>query len=164
MSKLVPRLYPLVPKFGFTLVELLVVISVISIISTIGYVNLKGTQDRGRDARRKQDLKAVASALISYYQDNDAYPPPLSNPTTEFTSTSPDWIPGLTPSYIQNLPTDVKAGNTYYYKVVGTPRKDFELWAKLDNPNDKEATGQPNATCNLTPPAGGYNYCLESQE
>lgn len=167
MPKLVGTHYSLPTTYwrlwrrGFTLVELLVVISIISIISAIGYVNFRGAQDTGRDARRKSDLKAISSALVSYYQDNDVYP---GNFGTDYLSDSPSWIPGLTPSYIQKLPTDQKVGNSYLYKLSDASRKDFELWANLDNPNDKEALGQPNATCNLSPPAGGYNYCLEDPQ
>src|SRR3990167_8578123 len=58
---------------GFTMIELLVAITIIGIISTIGYVNFDNARDKGRDAKRKQDLAAIRTALTSYYQDHDAY-------------------------------------------------------------------------------------------
>lgn len=82
-----------------------------SIISSIGYINFNVAQDKGRDAKRKQDLKAVRTALVSYYQDNGQYPPPCS-PTCSDTQipSNPvnqnDWIPGLVPDYIKELPKD----------------------------------------------------------
>ena len=103
------------PK-GFTLVELLVVISIIAVLSSLAYVNFKGATDKGRDAHRKADLKAISSALLSYYQDKDVYPPPAGNsgscggtPLSCTSDTGDDWIPGLTSGttpYIQKLPKD----------------------------------------------------------
>src|SRR3990167_1827290 len=69
-------------RLGFTLVELLVVITILSIVSSIGYVNFNIAQDKGRDAKRKQDLKAVRTALVSYYQDKGEYPC-IPSPCTE---------------------------------------------------------------------------------
>ena len=88
------------------MIELLVAITIIGIISTIGYVNFDNARDKGRDAKRKQDLAAIRTALTSYYQDHDAYPPQAAG-TDEFISSSPDdpWIPDLEP-YIQKLPKD----------------------------------------------------------
>ena len=68
---------------GFTLIELLVVMTIIGVVSGLGYVNFDNAQDKARDARRKEDLKAIKTALVSYYQDHDAYPPlcdPLQPP------------------------------------------------------------------------------------
>src|SRR3989344_1129638 len=44
-------------KHGFTLVELLIAISVVSIVSSLAYANFNSAQDSARDSRRKQDLK-----------------------------------------------------------------------------------------------------------
>lgn len=144
---------------GFTLVELLVVVTIISILISVAYVSFNVAQNKSRDSRRKQELKAISSTLVSYYQDNDIYPGNLS---TDYTSSSADWIPSLTPNYIQKLPTETKTGNYYLYRLVGLAKKDFQLWATLDNPNDHDAVGQPTATCNLPPPSPAYNFCMES--
>jgi prepilin-type N-terminal cleavage/methylation domain-containing protein len=94
---------------GFTIIELMIVISIITIISSIGYATFKSSQDKGRDAKRKQDLRAISAALVSYYQDNSAYPP-ACNPTpcsgsAQYTSDG-TWLPELIPAYIQELPKD----------------------------------------------------------
>src|SRR3989344_4301624 len=82
------------PK-GFTLVEILVVITILSIISSIGYINFNVAQNKGRDAKRKQDLKTVRTAVVSYYQDYGRYPPDPSV-TTHYPSTGGgNWIPEL---------------------------------------------------------------------
>ena len=48
---------------GFTLVELLVVISIIAILSTIGMVVFNGIQQEARDARRMRDIDAIFQAM-----------------------------------------------------------------------------------------------------
>ncbi len=50
-------------KKGFTLVELLVVISIIAILSVIGMVVFSSVQKSARDARRRSDIDAIAQAL-----------------------------------------------------------------------------------------------------
>ncbi len=59
---------------GFTLVELLIVIAIIGILSTMAVVNLSAAKSKARDAQRIQDIKAIQIALELYYADNDRYP------------------------------------------------------------------------------------------
>lgn len=61
-------------KKGFTLVELVLVIAIIALLSTIILASLTKATSLGRDARRRGDLDAVATALELYYQDNGSYP------------------------------------------------------------------------------------------
>lgn len=50
-------------KSGFTLVELLVVISIIAILSVIGMAIFTGVQKNARDAKRRADIDAIGNAL-----------------------------------------------------------------------------------------------------
>ena len=59
---------------GFTLVELLVVITILGILATIGLVAFASSQARGRDVQRKSDLKQIATALEMFYSDYGVYP------------------------------------------------------------------------------------------
>ncbi|WKZ24468.1 MAG: prepilin-type N-terminal cleavage/methylation domain-containing protein [Patescibacteria group bacterium] len=59
---------------AFTLIELLVVIAIIGILSTLVIVALGNSRASARDAKRLNDLKAMANALELYYADNNAYP------------------------------------------------------------------------------------------
>jgi prepilin-type N-terminal cleavage/methylation domain-containing protein len=64
---------------GFTIVELLVVIVVISILVALTLPNLFGLQRRARDDTRKNDLKNIKGALEEYYNDNNSYPLALTD-------------------------------------------------------------------------------------
>lgn len=59
---------------GFTLVELLVVISIIGILSTFAIVSLNSAREKARDALRKGDMAQLRTALNLYYDDNNMYP------------------------------------------------------------------------------------------
>ena len=60
---------------GFTLLELLVVVGIISILVALMAVTFNVIQARGRDTRRREDLKAMQNALEQYYSNTSfAYP------------------------------------------------------------------------------------------
>lgn len=61
-------------KLGFTLVELLVVISIIGVLTSIATVNLLTAQKQARDSRRVGDMGGAQTALETYYAENQAYP------------------------------------------------------------------------------------------
>ena len=60
-------------KNGFTLVELMVVITIIGILSVIGIAIYSGLQKSARDTKRKQDIMAISKALEAR-NFNDSYP------------------------------------------------------------------------------------------
>ncbi len=51
---------------GFTLLELLVVISIIGILIAMAVASFTTAQQKGRDARRMSDMKAVQNAFEQY--------------------------------------------------------------------------------------------------
>jgi len=54
-------------NLGFTLLELIVVIAIISILSTIGINSFTAAQRRSRDAKRMTDIREIQTALEQYY-------------------------------------------------------------------------------------------------
>ncbi len=68
---------------GFTLLEILVVIAIVSILSSIAIVNFSTAQVRTKVSRAKADMQVIVTGLETYYVDNDRYPPnrriPLSD-------------------------------------------------------------------------------------
>lgn len=56
---------------GFTLIELLVVIAIIGILSSIILVSLSSARTKGNDAKVKEQLNAVRTAVEMYANDNN---------------------------------------------------------------------------------------------
>lgn len=84
---------------GFTLLELLIAITIIGILSTIGTLSYSTAQKKTRDMRRKDDMRLVQQGMEQYYGDNNsAYPA-----TCTLTAT---YLPG-------GMPTDPKTGDAY---------------------------------------------------
>lgn len=59
---------------GFTLIELMVVITVIAILSTLALFGISKAQASGRDVARQQIMRGVQTALQRYYGDSGSYP------------------------------------------------------------------------------------------
>lgn len=122
---------------GFTLIELLVVIAIIGLLSSIVLASLNGARAKARDARRKQDLVQIRTALEMYFNDKGSYP--LAYPSVwggvstvpcgsgnGQTSGSGAYISGLTPTYISVLPVDPGSPgscNGYLYNSNGVNYK-----------------------------------------
>jgi prepilin-type N-terminal cleavage/methylation domain-containing protein len=77
-------------RSGFTLIEIMVAISILAILATIGMTTYSQVQLRGRDAKRKQDLRAIATAFELYYQKFKHYP--CTSNWTSSSSASDPWI------------------------------------------------------------------------
>lgn len=110
------------PNRGFTLVELLVVIAVIIVISTVGMAVFSNMQKGIRDGRRKADLQAIRQSLEIYKLQNGRYPNYTSSTGRSGWADSDlnpnDYILATPVSnYFGNgaLPVDPINNSTYYY-------------------------------------------------
>lgn len=140
---------------GFTLVELLVVLAIISILVTIGLVSFTSSQLRAHDAQRKSDLKQVANALEIFYSDYGKYPPSDGTNSTgqiyscpfdsvKLTGSACAWGMGefrdidssfnTKTTYMKAMPKD-PSSFTYWYRVDSTGQK-YQLFAHLENTQD----------------------------
>lgn len=137
---------------GFTLVELLVVISIIGILTMIGMVSYSGVQKKARDTQRKSDLDSLSKALIMYYNDHGSFP--LS---TDFFSSA--LLTGGSENkkdivYISQLPIDPKNVEPYKYVYkVSSDNKSFNLFANLENKQDSQCIG------GYVVSGVGYTFC-----
>lgn len=90
-------------KRGFSLIELIVVITIIAVLSTVALVSFGSTNKKARDSRRMSDMQKVAIALEMAKQIGRTYPPASGGQPLN-----------LVPTYLQTWPTDPK-GFVYYY-------------------------------------------------
>lgn len=132
---------------GFTLLELLIVISIIGILATLVVVNLGGARGSARDAQRISDLKTIQTALEAYFNDYGCYPANNSggadcansnNWVGPVESTSAEWsslFETLVPRYLAQVPEDPINSQDFYYSYgnVGVVSNiGYDLIARLE--------------------------------
>lgn len=69
-------------KKGFTLVELLVVITILSIISVVAYQSFWGATDKAISGRKINDILTIETSLQQFKVDKNYYPMPMIHSTT----------------------------------------------------------------------------------
>jgi general secretion pathway protein G len=112
---------------GFTLLEIMVVVAIIAILSTVVLMNITGNVEDAQQARAKQDVATLVSALQLYKLDNFNYPSTQqgldalrSKPSG--TPATPNWK-----QYVSQLPAD-PWGKPYQYLNPGQ-HGDFDVFS-----------------------------------
>ena len=134
---------------GFTLIELMVVISIIALLSAIGFSVYGSVREAGRDAKRKGDIHAIQQALEQYYSNSKEYGTNNKYPCFG-TAAVPNcgWanVSGisdrLVPDFIQQVPVDPSNGTSCpgYLYLTDATQSVYTLFTKLENTNDSVAT------------------------
>jgi general secretion pathway protein G len=70
-------------QWGFTLIELMVVMSLIVILATMGLVQYRQSITRSKEAVLKEDLFRMRDALDQYFADKNQYPATLDALVTD---------------------------------------------------------------------------------
>jgi prepilin-type N-terminal cleavage/methylation domain-containing protein len=109
---------------GFSMIELLVVATIIVVLSTIGLVSYSQAGQSSRDGKRKADLETVRQALVLYRVDNGGYP--VSSDYAAMMTVIADYI--SSPD-IQDPRNSSDPTATYSYSSDGTT---FTLSATLE--------------------------------
>ena len=79
-------------RFGFTLVELLVVMAIIAILVSIATPRYFNSVEKSKEVVLKQDLSTLRDAIDKYYGDTGKYPDTLDDLVTK--------------KYLRKLPVD----------------------------------------------------------
>lgn len=136
---------------GFTLVELMIAISIIALLATMAMISFSSFQSKGRDAKRKTDLASIQGALEQYHADAGFYPGTVTPGTGQISSGSK--------VYLNKVPSDPRPTESYDYSYVPsspgctTTCTKYCLYAGLENPaSPSELNGCATKT--------GYNYAV----
>lgn len=131
-------------KKSFTLIEILVVATIIALLTTVASVVYSQFTKQSRDARRKADLESIRAAVEIYRSNENTYPTTLT-----FGGDLCDPNGCSVATYMSSIPNDPKAPKIYYYTGATS---DYTLGAYLE-------TG--GTTACVASACGGYcNYCL----
>lgn len=104
---------------GFTLVELLVVVAIIGLLSTLAVVALGNARQKARDAKRVSDIKQIQTGLELFFSDNNSYPAvaakidPLGGGGMQLTSGGGFGGPAGT-TYMSTVPANPTPGGLSY--------------------------------------------------
>lgn len=154
---------------GFTLIELMIVIGIVAMLSSIGFTTYTSVQEDARNSKRKSDMKELKIALEQYkFKNGNRYPSTCTSGAATCTSSfnwrgncasydgtdeiyDDNYVPGLAPDYIPQLPHDPRedkvnpttgcaAGSScYLYRSNGT---DYKLLAHC-TPEDTWTSAEP---------------------
>lgn len=131
---------------GFTLLELLVVISIISILVAMGAVAFSTAQTRGRDSKRRSDVQQMQKAFEQYYAQNGTY--------ADCATMATDTMPG-------GLPTDPKPSHTAYNTSSACSATGYCVCALLEDTGSGNADAPTGSTCAFG--AGDYTCASNLQ-
>lgn len=134
---------------GFTLVEILVSIVIISTIMLFAMGNFLTSLARSRDGERKSDLGQVARAVELYYNDHGEYP--VSNVAGEIVGCGgnpcawgEEFADANGTMYMVSLPVDPRPGlSEYFYDSDGTFFQVYTRLERTDDPEVPKLSGNP---------------------
>lgn len=126
---------------GFTLLELLVVISIVGLLVAMGAVAFSTAQQRGRDSRRRGDIQAVQKAFEQYYAENGDYSSTCSTMANAH-------MPG-------GLPVDPRPSSSY---TITCATGAYCACATLEDSGAGNANAPAGTSCNFA--STGDYYCV----
>lgn len=101
---------------GFSLIELMVVIVIMGLLTTIVVVNVLPSQDRAMVEKARTDVRMIEQAIEMYRIDTRKYP--TLEEGLDVLASAPRGSSLRTESYIKSLPMD-PWGNPYQYLIPG---------------------------------------------
>lgn len=129
-------------KKGFTLVELLIVISIIGVLTSVVIGSTNASRIAARDTKRISDMKEIELGLALYFDVNKVYPAGSDTGALSIL---------VTQKYLPEIPTD-PTGTAYEY-MTSNGDKSYCIGVRLEGPI-------PNDTVNCTSksPVSNANY------
>lgn len=117
-------------NFAFTLVELLISLSIVIILAVLAIMYFRGQAHKGNDARRKSDIQRIKVAVEEYEKDHNCYP--------TFVTCGVNQNQPIYP-YLNNVPCDPVTNASYFYAHSDDecPRW-YQIFSKLQFSQDPD--------------------------
>lgn len=125
-------------KKWFTFVELIVVVAILWILSTIWFISYTANLGTARDSKRISDIAIIGSALKQYKQQRWSYVIPSPGDNFYLLIASSTWAiqwtlnNKTTLSTLQTIPEDPEQKIYYSYSVTPN-RQEYQIAATLEN-------------------------------
>lgn len=98
--------------YGFSLLEMVVTVSVFAVMTAIAIPSLLGIGTRAQSIACEEDQRLIRAALTEYYLENNAYP----------TGTTAEQLQTLVAAkLLDSVPTEPSGGNFVISDAPGTP-------------------------------------------
>ncbi len=121
-------------KLAFTLVELIVVITIIAILWTIAFIAMNWYSKTARDSTRTSDMSMIRSSLELFFIDANKYPDPTELQPVTYSGWLAwnQWIfwnsTFINVDKLDKIPTDPLTGKEYAYSVLNTTQAYEIAW------------------------------------
>jgi general secretion pathway protein G len=108
-------------EHGFTLLELLVVMTIVGILAAVAVMVLRDSPQRAREAALRENLFTMRSSIDSYHGDKGNYPPDLQTLVSD--------------GYMRKVPVDPMTKSAETWVLT------FEEVSEPDNPDEVPEPG-----------------------
>ena len=160
---------------GFTLIEMLVVVAIISVLAGVVLTGVAGFQANARDTRRIGDLKNVQNFLELYFAKCGYYPGSLLDAGGACSTTDNAVTPGSATGWgnlaitmnrlgVSNFPKDPVTTRWYEYGV-GPEHLSYVIKASLERGNkvlDDDVDDTAIYTISCADTSTNFYYCIKS--
>lgn len=114
---------------GFTLIELIVVVTIIGILASVAVVQVRYAQRKAREAALMDNLHSMRTAIDNFYADKQRFPSDLNE---------------LVPNYLRKVPADPVTGQTDWETVMDDPMSQTNEFGEfMSAETDPNAMTQP---------------------